>query len=203
MIGAIAGVLVVESVFFWERIGVDDVVGAISVHGVNGVWGVISVGMFANGKYGAGPALPDGTFGAGWNGVVGRTMACRDVSTATLGSFGPNCSTRRSLCVFGFVMAYVWFKFSNLITPIASVQGSRIGRPRWSGNGMPGLSRFRAQGPFHGCMMVGWELLACLGSTVGQSSRTEAPGVTRANLSGGSVGPIVIARISQDSLATA
>src|SRR4029077_10228185 len=64
LIGAIAGVLVVESVFFWDRMGVDDVVGAISVHGVNGIWGVISVGIFANGKYGAGPALPDGTFGA-------------------------------------------------------------------------------------------------------------------------------------------
>ena len=47
------------SVFFWDRVGVDDPVGAISVHGVNGLWGVISVGIFANGKY-----------GAGWNGVV-------------------------------------------------------------------------------------------------------------------------------------
>src|SRR5512138_1140135 len=60
VIGAIAGVLVVYSVFFWEKHGVDDVVGAISVHGVNGLWGVISVGIFANGKY-----------GAGWNGVGG------------------------------------------------------------------------------------------------------------------------------------
>ena len=59
LIGAIAGVLVVVSVFFWDRIGVDDPVGAISVHGVNGVWGVLSLGIFANGKY-----------GMGWNGVV-------------------------------------------------------------------------------------------------------------------------------------
>ena len=42
VIGAIAGVLVVLSVFFWDRVGVDDPVGAISVHGVNGLWGVIS-----------------------------------------------------------------------------------------------------------------------------------------------------------------
>src|SRR6185369_12960093 len=66
VIGVVSGVLVVYSVFFFERIGIDDVVGAISVHGVNGVWGLISVGIFANGKYGAGPALPDGTFGNGW-----------------------------------------------------------------------------------------------------------------------------------------
>src|SRR5207302_11290991 len=54
IIGAIAGVLVVFSVFFWEKMGVDDPVGAISVHGVNGLWGVISVGLFATGQYGGG-----------------------------------------------------------------------------------------------------------------------------------------------------
>src|SRR5258708_27026758 len=53
LIGLISGVLVVESVFFWEKKGVDDPVGAISVHGVNGLWGLISVGLFANGDYGA------------------------------------------------------------------------------------------------------------------------------------------------------
>ena len=36
-----------------KQCGIDDVVGAVSVHGVNGLWGVISLGLFANGKYGA------------------------------------------------------------------------------------------------------------------------------------------------------
>lgn len=58
IIGAIAGVLVVVSVFFFDRLKIDDPVGAISVHGVNGLWGVIAVGLFS-----------DGTYGAGWNGV--------------------------------------------------------------------------------------------------------------------------------------
>jgi len=62
-IGLIAGILVVYGVFFFERVGVDDCVGAISVHGVNGLWGVLSVGIFATGKY-----------GAGWNGVVREGM---------------------------------------------------------------------------------------------------------------------------------
>ena len=46
-IGAVAGLLVVGSVFFFERIKIDDPVGAISVHGVCGVWGTLAVGLFA------------------------------------------------------------------------------------------------------------------------------------------------------------
>ncbi len=46
-IGAIGGVLVVFSVFFFDKIHVDDPVGAVSVHCVNGVWGTIAVGLFA------------------------------------------------------------------------------------------------------------------------------------------------------------
>src|SRR5438093_5777192 len=54
IIGCIAGWLVVESVFFFERRKIDDPVGAISVHGVNGAWGVLSLGLFADGTYGDG-----------------------------------------------------------------------------------------------------------------------------------------------------
>src|SRR3954451_13674540 len=54
IIGAIAGVLVIWSVFFWEKRGFDDPVGAISVHGVNGAFGVLCVGLFADGSYGDG-----------------------------------------------------------------------------------------------------------------------------------------------------
>lgn len=46
IIGAIAGILVVESVLFFDKIKIDDPVGAISVHLVNGIWGTIAVGLF-------------------------------------------------------------------------------------------------------------------------------------------------------------
>src|SRR5712691_8385110 len=60
ILGLFPGVLVVESVFFLDKIGIDDCVGAISVHGVNGAWGCLSLGLFA-----------DGTYGDGWNAVPG------------------------------------------------------------------------------------------------------------------------------------
>ncbi len=47
IIGAIGGGLVVYSVAFFDKIKVDDPVGAISVHGVCGAWGTIAVGLFA------------------------------------------------------------------------------------------------------------------------------------------------------------
>ena len=47
LIGGVGGVLVVFSVFFFDKIKIDDPVGAVSVHGVCGAWGVLSIGLFA------------------------------------------------------------------------------------------------------------------------------------------------------------
>jgi len=55
VIGTVAGVLVVIAALFVEtRFRIDDPVGAIAVHGANGTWGVIALGLFANGSYGDG-----------------------------------------------------------------------------------------------------------------------------------------------------
>lgn len=47
-IGALAGILVVFSVYFLDKLKIDDPVGAVSVHLVNGIWGTIAVGLFAD-----------------------------------------------------------------------------------------------------------------------------------------------------------
>jgi Amt family ammonium transporter len=128
LIGTIAGVLVVYSVFFWEKRGIDDPVGAISVHGMNGLWGLIAVGIFANGKYGAGwngvirPEVLEGVAkDLGYDGVRGLLYGDASQLFAQLLSAGV-------VIVFGLAMAYVWFKLSNLITPLrVSVEAELVG----------------------------------------------------------------------------
>jgi Amt family ammonium transporter len=46
VVGAIAGALVVFSILFFDKIKIDDPVGAISVHGICGIWGTVAVGIF-------------------------------------------------------------------------------------------------------------------------------------------------------------
>ena len=50
-IGAIAGIIVVFSIIFFDKAKIDDPVGAISVHGVCGVWGTIAVALFGTGNF--------------------------------------------------------------------------------------------------------------------------------------------------------
>ena len=49
IVGAIAGVIVVFSIIFFDKIQIDDPVGAISVHGVCGIWGTLAVAIFGEG----------------------------------------------------------------------------------------------------------------------------------------------------------
>ncbi len=121
VIGSIAAVIVVESVFFFERKGIDDPVGAISVHGVCGIWGVLTVGIFADGRY-----------GAGWNGTVGfddRTAraspasctaaaSCSAAVPSASSASGSSASQAIGSLVIIFVMggiAYPFFKIQNAI----------------------------------------------------------------------------------------
>ncbi len=102
LIGGVAGVLVCAAVVYIERsLKIDDPVGAISVHGVCGLWGILSVGLLA-----------DGTYGAGWNGVDG----------AVRGLFYGDASQLVAQLVGGVanfvgvgIMAYVAYKVTGLV----------------------------------------------------------------------------------------
>jgi Amt family ammonium transporter len=67
VIGGIAGVLVVYAVLFFDKVKMDDPVGAISVHLVNGVFGTLCVGLFAT----EGGLLMGGGFASTWVQIVG------------------------------------------------------------------------------------------------------------------------------------
>jgi ammonium transporter, Amt family len=60
LLGGIAGVVVVAGVELLEYLRIDDPIGAVPVHGICGIWGTLSLGLFAAGKYGStGPFAPD------------------------------------------------------------------------------------------------------------------------------------------------
>ena len=60
LIGAVAGVLVIVSMELLEHLRIDDPVGAWPVHGACGIWGTLSLGLFASGQYSAGGSSPFG-----------------------------------------------------------------------------------------------------------------------------------------------
>jgi Amt family ammonium transporter len=60
LLGGVAGVLVVMGVELLEWLRIDDPIGAVPVHGFCGIWGTLSLGLFACGQFGAsGPVAPD------------------------------------------------------------------------------------------------------------------------------------------------
>jgi ammonium transporter, Amt family len=129
VIGSIAAVLVIESIFFFERRGVDDPVGAISVHGTCGIWGVLSVGVFADGRYGLGWNLTDtgATTGHGVTGFLYDTsLGFKQLAAQAVGGL-----------VIIFVMGgivYLFFKIQNAvmkggIRPTAEVEEAGLDVP--------------------------------------------------------------------------
>jgi Amt family ammonium transporter len=128
IIGAVAGILVVYSVLFFEgKIRVDDPVGAISVHGICGGWGVLSIGLLANGSY-----------GAGWNGI--HTLAKDGSEIGVTGAFGTVFGSPSNdwsqlgaqavgaltCLIFIGIFAFLWFKISSFIVPMRSKREDEI-----------------------------------------------------------------------------
>lgn len=97
------------SVEFVERkLKVDDPVGAISVHGANGLWGVISVGLFADGR---------SNYGGSWNGVAGSVTG---LFYGDAGQLVAQLIGVGTLVGFVFVLSFV----ANLV--IDAVVGQRV-----------------------------------------------------------------------------
>lgn len=105
IIGVISGILVIVVYNFLDsKLKIDDPVGAIAVHGANGAWGVLSLGLFA-----------DGSYGDGWNGVPGTVKGL---------FYGDGKQFIAELIgvitnfVFVFVVMYLFFKLCAKIPAI-------------------------------------------------------------------------------------
>jgi Amt family ammonium transporter len=110
IIGFSAGMLVCLSVEFVERVlRVDDPVGAISVHGACGLWGVISVGLFADGT---------SNYGGSWNGVNGSVTGLFYGDPSQLVAQLVGCATLVGI-VFTLSYAFNWI--------VDVIVGQRVG----------------------------------------------------------------------------
>jgi Amt family ammonium transporter len=120
-IGAISGVLVVFAVLFIERtMKIDDPVGAVAVHCVNGMWGILSVGLFS-----------DGTYGDGLNGVAGG------VRGLFYGDAGQLAAS-----VIGIVACWVWvFPLFYVFFKVLDAGNGSDGLPRLRHDARPGGPR--------------------------------------------------------------
>ena len=104
VIGVIAGVLVIEAVFFVERrMKIDDPVGAIAVHGVNGAFGALAVGIFSDGRY-----------GAAWNGSA--VEGVKGAMYGDWGQLGAQALTVVTILVVNGSLSYGFFKIQNALT---------------------------------------------------------------------------------------
>ena len=85
-IGAVGGVIVVFGVTLLDRIRVDDPVGAVSVHGMNGIWGTLAVGLFGQSSLGL---TNDGLFYGGGLTQLGvqalGTFVCATFALVSMG----------------------------------------------------------------------------------------------------------------------
>lgn len=94
LLGGIAGIIVVAGVEVLEYLRIDDPIGAVPVHGICGIWGTLSLGFFACGKYGStGPFAADNSaplkglfYGGGTTVLVAQAVGSAIVTVATFGS---------------------------------------------------------------------------------------------------------------------
>ena len=124
LIGGVAGVLVIASTLFMEQnLRIDDPVGAISVHGVNGAWGILGLGLFADGRY-----------GVGFNGVAGGV---RGLFYGDNGQFLAGC--------LGIVTNLVWVGGASFVA--MKVVGALVGNRSNTQDELDGLDVSELGGP--------------------------------------------------------
>ena len=107
VIGLVAGVLVCLATFGLERVRIDDPVGAVPVHLINGLWGVLAVGIFATGN----------PITAGWNGVATPVTGLLYGNT---GQFLAQLFEVGAILIAVLGLSWVFFKVVNAVKQLRS-----------------------------------------------------------------------------------
>jgi Amt family ammonium transporter len=148
LIGLVAGFVVCFGVWFFDNVvHVDDPCGAVSVHGLCGAWGVLSVGLFA-----------DGTYGTLWNGQPGEVTG---LFYGDPGQLGAQVISIAVCFAWGFGVTAIFFGIYKMFTsmrvaPEVEIMGLDV--PEF---GVPGYAGFVMERELHGAIPA--ELLASAG----------------------------------------
>jgi Amt family ammonium transporter len=114
-IGAVGGVLVVAGVRLLDRLGIDDPVGAVPVHGMNGIWGTLAVGLFATPDLTLDSMKGAGLFyGGGWS----------QLGVQAMGTFA---AAGFSLLAMGLVFAAIKMTLGLRVSREEELRGLDIG----------------------------------------------------------------------------
>jgi ammonium transporter, Amt family len=149
LIGAVAGVLVIYSVYFIEhKLKIDDPVGAASVHGVCGAWGILALGLLAN-----------GTYGDGLNGVAGNV---KGLFYGDPKQFVASCIGVLVNIAWVAPVAAIAFKVVGMIVPnrssaedeIAGLDVPEMGAPGYATEGGTTVEPAASEAPAAGAALV-------------------------------------------------
>ncbi len=99
MLGAVAGVLVILGMELLEYLRIDDPVGAWPVHGLCGIWGTLSLGLFACGQYSAAGSSPTGI----------PMIAAKSKDALTGLFYGGGWAVLKAQCVGSFIVCSATF----------------------------------------------------------------------------------------------
>lgn len=104
VIGGVAGVLVVFSVVSFDKIRLDDPVGALSVHLVNGIWGTLALGLFAQAHF-----MPDTTGDGLFFGGGAKLLGAQAIGVLAVGAF----TLVASFIIWGIIKAIMGMRVSE------------------------------------------------------------------------------------------
>lgn len=104
VIGGVAGVLVVFSVVSFDKMRLDDPVGALSVHLVNGIWGTLALGLFAQAHF-----MPDTTGDGLFFGGGAKLLGAQAIGVLAVGAF----TLVASFIIWGIIKAIMGMRVSE------------------------------------------------------------------------------------------